>query len=435
MLVELPENCLVVLIGASGSGKSTFAEKLFLPSEILSSDAIREMISDDPLDISANPLTFRCLRELLSARLRLGRFTVIDATNTKSRDRADYVKMARSNDFYSFVIVLNPGLETALTRNRERRGRKPTPDAVVKRQYGELLAELGSLEEEGFDGGHFLERQEDIDSLVIERLKPSNDLKDISGPFDVIGDVHGCFTELTELLGSLGYVVDREKCEAFHPDGRKIVFLGNLANLGPQVTKTLKLSINMVKNKNAFFVPGDHEEELRKYLSGEGEKTESLTETLNSLKTEPPEFGAELSDFLANLISHYVFDGGKLVVAHCGIPQRYQGRTSERVRSFCVRGPNGQDLSEGPESSERDAKSKNGGDDSDHDRDWIASYHGRALVLYGHYADPKLTKTNNTLCLDTGCVFGGKLTAYRYPENEIVSVAAKKVYYKNGKTS
>jgi protein phosphatase len=122
--------------------------------------------------------------------------------------------------------------------------------------------------------------------------------------------------------------------------------------------------------------------------------------------------------FLDDLVSHYVFDDGKLVVAHAGMKESMQGRGSAKVRDFALYG-------------------ETTGETDDFGLpvryNWSADYRGKALVVYGHTPVPEPLWLNGTVNIDTGCVFGGKLTALRYPEREIVSVPAKATYYESRK--
>ncbi|MDR2349746.1 MAG: AAA family ATPase [Deltaproteobacteria bacterium] len=417
MLIELPENCVVVLIGASGSGKSTFASRHFSPSEILSSDSVREMITDEPLprDGDSHYLTFKLLRELLDARLKNLKFTVVDATNTCARDRAPYVEIARNNDFYSIAVVLDPGLERTKAQNAQRKGRPPTPEAVVERHRARIARSLETLKSEGFARVLVLESPEEIDGTRIERIPPWSDLSEDTGPFDVIGDVHGCYRELLALLGTLGYEVDPENHRAFHPEGRKAVFLGNFAGLGPEVADVIKLVKNMVGDKNAHSVPGNHEERLRKLLNKANGSADPVLLEETRLANETQEFRDSVLGFLENLISHYILDRGRLVVAHAGLPKRFQGRVSSRVRDFCLYG----------EDMEDKKLSR-----TNFDRKWVDGYKRAPKVVYGHYASDVPLEANNTVCVDTGCVYGGSLSCYRHPEGKIVSVPAEKAYAK-----
>jgi protein phosphatase len=142
--------------------------------------------------------------------------------------------------------------------------------------------------------------------------------------------------------------------------------------------------------------------------------THGLAESLAQLAAEPAEFRAEAERFMDGLVSHYVFDDGKLVVSHAGLVERYHGRASGRVREFCLYGQTT------GETDEYGLPVR---------YPWAGEYRGRAMVLYGHTPVPEPEWVNNTMCLDTGCVFGGRLTALRYPEREIVSVPAERVYY------
>ena len=251
------------------------------------------------------------------------------------------------------------------------------------------------------------------------REKLLNDLRDQHGPFDVIGDVHGCRSELETLLDRLGYALVRDgqgrPVDATHPEGRRPVFVGDLVDRGPDSPGVLRLVMGMVGNGHALCVPGNHENKLVRALGGrQVQVTHGLEETLAQLARETPEFRSEVAEFCYGLVSHLVLDDGRLVVAHAGLKEAYHGRASGRVRSFALYG------------------------DSTGETDefglpvrypWADDYRGRAMVLYGHTPTPELEWVNNTLCLDTGCVFGGRLSALRYPEKETVSVPAEQVWY------
>ena len=109
-----------------------------------------------------------------------------------------------------------------------------------------------------------------------------------------------------------------------------------------------------------------------------------------------------------------MLDDGKLVVAHAGMKEAWQGRASSRVREFALYG-------------ETTGETDDYGLPVRHD--WAAEYRGRALVVYGHTPVPEATWVNGTICIDTGCVFGGRLTALRYPEREVVEVPALRTWY------
>jgi hypothetical protein len=226
----------------------------------------------------------------------------------------------------------------------------------------------------------------------------------------VIGDVHGCRVELDHLLRELGY-----STEGVHPGGRKVVFVGDLVDRGPDTPGVLRLAMAMVAAGNAVSVRGNHEEKLVRALKGdEVQVNHGLERSLDQLARETPEFRAEVLAFCDALVPHYVLDSGKLVVAHAGLPERFHGTESARTRALALWGVG---------TGRRDARG------FPIRYPWAQDYRGAAMVLYGHTPIEEPEWVNGTLCLDTGCVFGGRLTALRYPEREIVSVPARRVWY------
>jgi polynucleotide kinase-phosphatase len=176
--------------------------------------------------------------------------------------------------------------------------------------------------------------------------------------------------------------------------------------------------MSMVSAGDALCVPGNHENKLGRYLKGRKvQHTHGLAETIEQLDREDaqdPAFREQVREFIDGLVSHYVLDGGKLVVCHAGLPEKYHGRTSGRVRSHALYGDTT------GETDEFGLPVR---------YPWAEDYRGRAAVVYGHTPVPSTSWVNNTLCLDTGAVFGGKMTALRWPERELVDVPAEKVWY------
>ncbi|MFF0340400.1 polynucleotide kinase-phosphatase [Kribbella sp. NPDC004875] len=417
MAINVPALSLVVLVGASGSGKSTFARRHFLPTEVISSDFCRGLVSDDENDQAATKDAFEVLHFIAGKRLAAGRLTVIDATNVQPEARKELVNLAREYDVLPVAIVLNPPERVCVERNEQRSDRQ-FGAKVVGRQRSQLKRGLRSLKREGFRTVHVLNSVEEIDAVSIERTRLYNDLTDQTGPFDVIGDIHGCRPELERLLTELGYTLTRDAAgrpvDAVHPD-RRAVFVGDLVDRGPDTPGVLRLVMGMVAAGHAYCVPGNHEDKLLRALRGKNVKiSHGLETTLEQLALESEGFREEVAAFIDGLISHYVFDGGKLVVSHAGLVERMHGRTSGRVRSFCLYGETT------GETDEFGLPVR---------YPWANDYRGRATVVYGHTPTPEPEWINNTICLDTGCVFGGSLTALRYPERELVSVQAAEEYY------
>jgi protein phosphatase len=414
MKISIPETSLVVLVGASGSGKSTFARKHFLPTEILSSDTCRGLVSDDEGSLEATDDAFEVLHFVARKRLARQKLTVIDATNVQPHARKSLVALAREHDCMAVAIVLDLPPKLCHERNQARSDRQ-FGFHVVRQHASQLRQSLRDLRREGFRYVSVLDSLEAIDAVSIERTRLWTNRRYDHGPFDIIGDVHGCFDELVELLGTLGYEVDVERFTATPPEGRKAMFLGDLVDRGPGITSVLKLVMNMTNSGTALCIPGNHETKLLKKLQGRDVKvSHGLAETLDQLAREPAEFSQRVADFIDKLVSHYVLDDGKLVVAHAGMKQSFQGRASGRVREFALYGET---------TGERDEFGL------PIRYDWAADYRGPAMVVYGHTPVPEAEWLNRTICVDTGCVFGGKLTALRYPEKELVQVPARRTYY------
>ncbi len=412
MRMEIPKLCVVAMMGASGSGKSTFAQKYFKSTEVLSSDYFRGLVSDDENDQGASKAAFYALFYIAGKRLEANKLVVVDATNVQQSARADIVSLAKRFDVLPIAIVLNTPEQVCVERNRTRPDRE-LREHVVKRQCMELKKSLRRLRKEGF---RYVFTMDDVDEEVeIVRVPSWTDKRDEHGPFDIIGDIHGCFDELCELLANMGYVLDVEKYAATHPEGRRAVFLGDFCDRGNKVVETLQLAMNMVKSGDALCVPGNHDVKLLRYLKGvKVQQTHGLEKSIKQLEGRSEAMIAEITAFFDSLIGHYVLDDGKLVVAHAGMKEKYQGKSSGRVREFALYGDTT------GESDEYGLPVR---------FDWASEYRGRATVVYGHTPTANVYQTNNTFNIDTGCVFGGKLTAYRHPEGEIVSVPAKETYY------
>ncbi|MET9609463.1 polynucleotide kinase-phosphatase [Streptomyces sp. NPDC006512] len=400
---------LVVLIGATGSGKSTFARKHFKATEVLSSDTCRGLVADDENDQSASKDAFEVLHHIAGKRLAAGRLTVVDATSVQPEARRGLIALAREHDVLPIAIVLDMPEAVCAERNAARPDRAGLPRRVIQRHRSELRRSLRGLEREGFRKVHVLRSVEEAETAEVVLEKRFNDLTHLTGPFDIIGDIHGCSSELETLLAKLGYR------EGVHPEGRTAVFVGDLVDRGPDSPGVLRRVMGMVKSGHALCVPGNHENKLGRYLKGSKvQHTHGLAETVEQLGREPEEFVKEVRAFIQGLVSHYVLDGGRLVVCHAGLPEKYHGRTSGRVRSHALYGETT------GETDEFGLPVR---------YPWAEDYRGKAVVVYGHTPVPDTTWINNTICLDTGAVFGGRMTALRWPERELVDVPAEKVWY------
>ncbi len=304
---------------------------------------------------------------------------------------------------------------------------QPRPDrsrgagGVISGHRQHLKKALGALHSEGIHDVHVLRTPEEVEVSTIERVRLRLDRREEHGPFDIIGDIHGCFEELLELFGQLGYRMANHPSgpTLVPPVGRKAIFVGDLGDRGPDTPAVYQLVMSMVRAGNALCVMGNHDSKLERKLRGNDvQLSHGLAETMEQFAAQPPELSEQVRDFLDGLLTHYVLDDGNLVVAHAGLREDLQGRVSPRVRSFTLFGDTT------GESDEFGLPVR---------RNWAVDYRGKSLVVYGHTPVAEPAWLNNTVNIDTGCVFGGRLSALRYPEREIVSVAARRQYSDPGR--
>ena len=420
MKISIPEHSLVVLMGPFGSGKSTFAEKHFEPTEILSTNFCRGLVADDKENQDVTKDAYELLRFITAKRLKNGRVTVIDATNIQAEARRALIGLTRKFHCIPLAIVFDIDEETCQKRNENRTDRKVEP-YVVRRQLQQLRHSVRNLRREGFRNVHFLRSQEEVEEVETQRENLLVNLKSEKGPFDIIGDIHGCFDETKLLLEKLDYNVSistlengRQHYDISHPKNRTPIFLGDLVDRGPKIPEVLNLVMDVVKSGKALIVSGNHEKKLARKLRGkEVQLSYGLKESVRQLEEGSKSFTEEVIEFIDNLPSHYVLDEGKLVVVHAGLKESMHGRSSPEVRSFAMYG----------ERSRKKGKLRGVAR-----MNWAKEYRGDAFVVYGHIPVGEATWINKTVSIDTGCVFGGKLTALQYPEKEVVSLPALKTY-------
>ncbi len=306
-MVNIPELSLVVLIGASGSGKSTFARRAFKPTEVLSSDFCRGLVSDDENDQSATRDAFDVLHYIAGKRLAAGRLTVVDATNVQPEARKPLLSLAREHDCPAAAIVLDVPEDVCQERNRSRTDRQ-FGSHVVRQQRQQLRRSLKGLAREGFRYIRVLTSPEEIDAAVIRREPSWTKRLEEHGPFDIIGDVHGCCDELEQLLDRLGYV--RDGAPAYrHPAGRRAIFLGDIVDRGPRILDAVRLVKGMAEAGSALCVPGNHDRKLVRKLQGRDvQVTHGLEMTLAEIDALPDAersaASTKVAAFFDSLVSH-----------------------------------------------------------------------------------------------------------------------------------
>ena len=249
------------------------------------------------------------------------------------------------------------------------------------------------------------------------RLGNTFDRRDDAGPFDIVGDIHGCTDELELLLMTLGYAVTwptpgQPVVDA--PVGRRVIFVGDLVDRGPRAADAVAIVMAMCASGQALCVPGNHDVKFRRWLDGHAvSMTHGLQVTADDYAGTEAAVRASVSQFIRALPPYLWLDTGKLVVAHAGIKTDMIGKTTHRIENFCLYG-------------DVDNRKTSGGFPVRYN--WAARYDGAPLVVYGHTCVSEPTWVNNTVCIDTGCCFGGTLTALRYPEMETVSIPARLQY-------
>ena len=237
-----------------------------------------------------------------------------------------------------------------------------------------------------------------------------------SSPLDFIGDVHGCIDELTALLAKLGYNPSGGG-SIRHSAGRRAFFLGDLVNRGPDARAVLRLVMTMVASGDALAVPGNHDDVLRRQLAEAYEDPDGVVDGLAQVRAEPASFQRQVVDFFASLPAYRLLDDGRVVAAHAGLPEALQGLDTPGARHFAVYG---QRVADADGRTVRDQ--------------WARDYSGARRVVHGHLPAEDPAWVNGTLGIDTGCVYGGRLTALRYPELDLVAVPAARVYFESRRT-
>ena len=331
------------------------------------------------------------------------------------------------------VIAVGPfgglGLR-ALLLNKAREANLPCTLIALKSGSGsemssaerqlaiELARTVGGAKEHGFQQVVIVEKSSMLPNHLFKFVGYGVNRPDLHGPFDVIGDVHGCIHELELLLKKLGYVADGQgtQCAPRHPEHRKLVFAGDLVDRGPDSPSVVRLVRKLVADSQALCVPGNHDDKLIHYFRGTLKKVgRGLKSTIAQYELLPQLVLSDDVVFLESLPHHLVLDDGRLIVAHAGLPKSFQNRHSPKVRNFALYGQRGPNTQDGFPTR----------------IDWAQSYSGDAWVVHGHTPVATPRTLNRVVCIDTGCVFGGALTAYRYPEREFVSVPANETYFIN----
>lgn len=409
MEIRIPEMSIVLLIGPEGAGKTAFAHRHFSPTEILSLHTFHGMVNDHRPGERAS--AHAALDFVLEQRLQNRALTVIDAPSLTATDRKTYRALARK--YYARITAII--FEFSEAESNAWAGPE-WPTRHINAQLNRMEVKPAHLQSERIKDSFHFRKLAELEQVELVREPMPGDFRGERGPFDVVGDVHGCRAELEELLAKLGYQQSGEMGarRLRHPQGRRLVLVGDLVDRGPDSVGVLKLVMDWVRAGDAFWVPGNHDDKLRRFLAGRNVKVaHGLETTVAELESEDAAFKTELEAFIKDLPPYLELDGGKLAVTHAGLKANMIGRFNGEIFSFCLYG-------------ETTGEIDDFGMPVRHN--WAGEYDGEALVVYGHTPIPEPLWQGNTLNVDTGCVFGGQLTALRYPERNLVSIPAQKVY-------
>lgn len=279
------------------------------------------------------------------------------------------------------------------------------------REAAQIAQNLLFLDKEGIAGHLSITRIADLEALEFSRPPLPCDRRSLSGPFDLIGSVHGCLAELRALLGELGYVSDPATQLPRHPKGRIPVFLGDDGAQGPHGLACLQLIQAMCDAGLAYAVIGNQDRRLLEVLR---ESPEADPDALAPWwAAASPEDRQAILAWTAQVPSHLVLDGGRLVAVHGGIRPDMIGRDTPPITAFCTYGstPGEHALVQSRALA-----------------DWAAELPEGVTVVFSHQPVVDVQDAGSHVAIDTACLYGGRLSAFRYPERSVVSVPAAKAY-------
>ena len=415
-ILALEELSLLILCGASGSGKTEFARRWFRESEIISLEQCSMLVSDQTKqESSLSSQAYKLLKDIVEYRLQLGRLTVVDAYNLNSEWRRSLVKIARHHQLPAYLLIFDTPLQICLKRQQYRSNQLDSLHITI--QHSQVMQARNLAKQEGFRQIFLLSQFNQEGPLPLRQPLMIRDSH--PGSFDIIGDIHGCLDELKLLLKKLGYQF--KNGSYVHPQDRMLVFLGDLTDRGPNSIGVLRLVLSLYEEGRALYVPGNHCDKFARFLGGSpisrNYGIETTIQELQALSTAEQE---ELSERFLQLFHqsspYLMFDNDRLLVAHAGLPERFHFRLSKRIKAFSLYG---------------DVTGELDADGYPVRHDWAQKYRGSPLVVYGHTPTLAVSFINNTVNLDQGCVFGGSLSALRYPERELISIPAQKIYWKS----
>lgn len=437
MQFKLLDGAIVLLIGPSNSGKTTLLQSLvasgqLLESEIISSDYFRQLVADvDYIDFSAvakenedivyeayqriSEQAFNALHTIVEARATLNKVSFIDATNLRSFERAKYFEIAKRHHVPVQALILTTPKDQLLARDSLREN--PRGHKRVLQQLNTFKYELKTIKKEPFANIITVQDEE------VEIIRKPNELTlEIENGFDIIGDIHGCYDEMLMLVKELGY--EQQNDVYVHPAGRRLISVGDIMSRGPKSIETMQFWLKQIDAGLSYMTDSNHGWKIARWLGGQTLALNHGDELVEQefaeyTKVHGIEAAEELKGRLASMLlkapSHYILTKDtitKAVVTHAGIKDHYIGKQSKGISDFCRYG----DIQQ----TDRSSKPVRG--------DWFTQHKTSELIIWGHDVKVQPFKANRTINIDQGAVFGGKLTAFQYPEQTFVSVKASENY-------
>lgn len=398
----LPDPSIVGITGSSSDSRIEILNRFFKIEEIISMDELSRWIPDDPWiqDHNKPEQVESIFFSIIEQRLKRNLMTALDIHGRGRPFRNQFIQLAKKYHFTPTLIRLLSDAEASRELDQE--------DFFKARR------------QEGFRVIYQINKDEFQDWRPSRRTSPTM-RPDVEGAFDIIGDVHGCMDELLALTHRLGYrwtgnpLTLNPDFNWINPPGRRLFFVGDLVDKGPNSLEALSLVMRLTETGQSFCVPGNHDYKLARALGGMVFKKSDPDHeaALQQVRAAGPKFAEKARTWIESLPSHYFLDAGRLVVSHAGSKRSHHGRDSNRILDFALYGATtGKTDSHGlPERL-----------------NWALDYHGETLVVHGHTPVEEPKWVNESVNIDTGCVYGGHLTALRYPERELVSEPARHEY-------
>ncbi len=443
MDVYVPYAGIILCVGPSNSGKTTLLQSWIQTqqvksSEVVSSDDYRERVGDlrfldwknRPRDEASSLMeqyriqsteAFQTMDAIIESRCRLNKLTIVDATHLHPSDRERYRNIARSHHLPILTLVFHTKEATLLLRDSERD--EPRGKKRVKQQLQTFKQQLRLLKKERYARSYSIYEDETV--RLIRPVTSPIEL-DVGKGLDIVGDIHGCFDEFLILLHKLGY---QQNTAGFyiHPEGRKILSLGDIMSRGPKSLQTLQFFYNHIQAGLAYMVDSNHGWKIARWLDG---KQVQLTHGDDKVEQEflayehahgvekAAKLKEQLKDLLLKAPSHYVLKKNGVATAvcvHAGIRDEWIGKQSHEISDIARYGE-----TDGFDDAHKPIR-----------KDWTVHHKTNPLIIWGHDPRKKAMTVNGTLNIDQGAVFGGELTAFRYPERDLLSVDVE-TDYSNG---